>query len=66
MQKHPDEGRRVRLISMSPAYLPVKPGELGTVTHVAVYGTYHVKWDNGREVGLVPDVDQWEYILERR
>jgi len=62
MEKHPAEGKRVRLISMHLSYLPVKPGELGTVSHVDAAGTHHVEWDNGRKLGLLPGVDRWEYV----
>lgn len=25
-------------------------------------GTVHVAWDNGSTLGLIPGIDQWEYL----
>lgn len=38
----------------------VPPGTTGTVDSVDDGGTLHVRWDNGRRLGLLPGRDQWE------
>jgi len=35
----------------------VEEGTKGTVTHVDDIGTIHMKWDNGRGLGLIPGED---------
>lgn len=37
----------------------IEPGTEGTVRGVDDGGTVHVQWDNGRNLGLIPDVDVW-------
>ena len=54
-------GTRVRLIYMNDARA-VEPGTEGTVDHVDDAGTVHVKWDNGRGLGLIVDEDIFEII----
>ena len=56
------EGDRIRLINMDDPYSPVEPGTEGTVRMVDDLGTVHVNWDNGRTLGVVPDVDEYELI----
>lgn len=41
---------------------PVAPGTTGTVRLVDDMGTAHITWDNGRTLGLLPDVDRYEII----
>ena len=50
-------GTRVELISMDDPNAPVPPGTCGTVQQVDDAGTLHMKWDNGRSLGLVPGED---------
>ena len=54
-------GTRVRLIYMNDARA-VDPGTEGTVDHVDDGGTVHVKWDNGRGLGLIVGEDSFEII----
>ena len=54
-------GKRVRLILMKDDN-PVPPGTEGTIIGVDDLRTIQVKWDNGRTLGLIPDVDQFEFI----
>ena len=53
-------GSRIRLIQMNDPYHPVPPGAEGTLAAIDDLGTFHVSWDNGRGLGLVPGEDQFE------
>ena len=55
------EGTRIRLNYMCDARA-VAPGSEGTVRLVDDAGTIHVNWDNGRSLGIIPDVDSFEII----
>ncbi len=55
-------GDRVRLVEMHADAAPLPPGMLGTVWKIDDLGTVHVTWDNGRELGLVPEIDRYERI----
>lgn len=55
------EGTRIRLIYMEDARA-VPSGSEGTVRLVDDAGTIHVNWDNGRSLGIIPDVDSFEII----
>lgn len=46
------KGVRVKLLRMNDSYY-VENGTLGTVQMVDDAGTIHVKWDNGRRLGVV-------------
>ena len=56
------KGTRIRLISMSDDPRPIAPETCGTVDAVDDIGTIHVKWDNGRTLGLCLGIDQFEKI----
>ena len=49
-------GTRIRLNSMDDPYAPILPGTEGEVDFVDDIGTIHMKWDNGRTLGIVPNV----------
>ena len=55
-------GTRIRLIHMDDPYSPIENGMTGTVAYVDDMGTLHMKWDNGRSLGICPDVDSFEII----
>lgn len=54
-------GQRVRLLHMADKYHPVPDSTEGTVDFIDDGGNIHMKWDNGRTLALIPDVD--EFIL---
>lgn len=55
-------GTRVTLIQMNDPYSPVEPDTLGTVDFIDDQCTLHVKWDNGRTLGLIPGVDRFSIV----
>lgn len=55
-------GTRVRLNHMNDLYSQVKPGTLGTVDFIDDICTLHVKWDDGRTLGLVPGEDSFSIV----
>ena len=59
-------GTRIRLNSMSDPWSPVPEGTEGTVDRVDDIGTVHMKWDNGRTLGLVPGEDSFSVIPQKQ
>lgn len=62
MNEKVSKGDRVRCLYSNDQYDPLPSGAEGTVSIVDSAGTVHVRWDNGRRLGLVPDEDRWEKI----
>lgn len=54
-------GTRIELQHMEDPQ-PVPDGTRGTVAYVDDAGTIHMKWDNGRTLGLVPGEDQFRKL----
>lgn len=55
-------GTRIELISMDDPHAPIEGGMQGTVDIVDDAGTLHMKWDNGRTLGIVPGEDSFKVI----
>ena len=55
-------GTRIRLTEMRDPMAPVPPGTTGTVIAVDDVGTIHMKWDNGRTLGLITEVDRFSKL----
>jgi hypothetical protein len=55
-------GRRVKCISMNEDPDPIPSGTKGTITYIDDAGHIHVKWDNGRSLSLIPEVDTYEVL----
>ena len=55
-------GTRIRLNSMEDPYTPIAPGTEGEVDFVDDIGTIHMKWDNGRALGIVPGEDSFTVL----
>jgi len=56
------EGTRVQLISMANDPHSVDSGMRGTVRFIDDMGTFHVDWDNGRTLGIVPGEDDFRAL----
>ena len=54
-------GTRIELQHMEDPQ-PVPNGTRGSVAYVDDAGTIHMKWDNGRTLGLVPGEDQFRKL----
>ncbi len=55
-------GTRLELINMNDAFAPVSAGTRGTVTIVDDAGTIHMRWDNGRSLGVIPGEDSFRKL----
>ena len=55
-------GTRIELISMDDPWAAVASGTRGTVRMVDDAGTIHMKWDNGRTLGVVPGEDSFRKL----
>ncbi len=56
------EGSRIRLNNMDDPFAPVDPGTMGTLRVIDDIGTFHIDWDNGRTLGVVPGVDSFSLV----
>lgn len=57
-------GTRIILVSMGKDPNPISDGTKGTVVCVDDIGTVHVKFDNGRLLGMCPEVDRFRKLTE--
>lgn len=64
-KEHYPRGTRVQLDSMSDDPRPIPSGTKGTVVAVDDVGTVHVNFDNGRSLGICPEVDSFHKITEQ-
>lgn len=57
------QGTKIMLLNdMQEEKYPVKAGTIGIVDHVDDIGTIHMKWENGRSLGLIPNLDKFEIV----
>ncbi len=64
-KEHYPRGTRVQLDSMGDDPNPVPNGTKGTVSFVDDIGTVFVNFDNGRSLGICPEVDKFHKITEQ-
>ena len=57
-------GTRLVCLSMEDMQA-IAPGTRGTVVHVDDLGTIHMRWDNGRSLGLVPGEDSFRKLTDK-
>lgn len=57
------KGTRIQLVFTDDQYTNLNSGDKGTVNFIDDYGTVHINWDNGSNLGLVPNYDQWTVLL---
>lgn len=57
-------GDRIELEFTDDPYTKLKPGSQGTVNHIDCMKTVHIKWDEGSNLGLIPEVDRFHVIEE--
>lgn len=55
---------RIELIHMEDKWA-VPSGTRGTVDHVDDAGQIHMKWDNGRTLAIVPQVDKFRKLTQQ-
>ncbi|WP_317854630.1 DUF4314 domain-containing protein [Chakrabartyella piscis] len=55
-------GTRIKLLSMDDPYSPIEAGTEGEITGIDDAGTFLMKWDNGRTLGLIPFEDEFEML----
>jgi hypothetical protein len=53
------EGKRIKMIFMEDPD-PIEPGAMGTVIKLDGAGQIQVKWDNGRNLSVIPGEDRFE------
>lgn len=58
------EGMKIMMINMSDDPNPIAPGTMGTIRLIDDMGTIHVKWDDGRMLGVIPGVDMYKLMTE--
>lgn len=57
-----NKGDRIKCIQMKEDPNPIKSGDIGTVSHIDGIGQIHVRWDSGRSLALIPEIDQYELV----
>lgn len=60
------KGKRVRLIRMEDPYTNLKKGDEGTILGEDDLNHILVKWDNGSNLNLIKDVDEYKIIESSR
>jgi len=53
------EGKRIKMIFMEDSE-PIEPGQMGTIIKLDGAGQIQVKWDNGRNLSVIPGEDRFE------
>lgn len=59
LTNHNIEGKRIKMIFMDDPD-PIEPGQMGTIIKLDGAGQIQVKWDNGRNLSVIPGEDRFE------
>ena len=62
LRKQYPVGTRIRLDSMQDPYAPMEAGTTGKLDYIDDAGQFHMKWDNGRVLALIPGVDSFTVL----
>ena len=62
LRKQYPVGTRIRLDSMQDPYAPVEAGTTGKLDYIDDAEQFHIKWDNGRTLALIPGVDSFTVL----
>lgn len=62
-EKKIEVGNLIIMLSMNDPD-PIPPGTIGVVELIDSRGTIHVKWENGRSLGVIPGEDKFSLVTE--
>lgn len=60
-ENYPPE-TKIKLLKETEDKQPILAGTIGIVDYIDSEGQLHMKWENGRTLALIPEVDQFEII----
>jgi hypothetical protein len=64
MRTQEHKGKKVQLIEMI-GEPQMKNSLIGTIQNVDDSGQFHVNWNNGRTLALIPDKDKYTILTEK-
>ena len=62
IKKYYKTGQKVRLIKMYDYIAPIQPLTTGIIEYIDDVGTLHILWKDGRRLGIIVGVDEFEII----